>query len=57
MKFAADVLLEIVNIVQTGLIQGTDISQKLREIDVEGTPHGTLRLSDEYLKRGENTDW
>lgn len=35
MKLGADVLLEIVSIVQDGLANGVDISQKLRELDLD----------------------
>jgi hypothetical protein len=34
MKFAENVLLEIVNIVQRGLAEGVDISEELRAVDV-----------------------
>lgn len=52
MKFGKDVLLEIVAIVQDGLVNGTDVSQKLREIDVKVESDGTVvTLSDEYMSR------
>lgn len=35
MKLGSDVLLEIVNIVQRGLIEDLDVSDLLRKIDVE----------------------
>ena len=35
MKLGNDVLLEIVDIVRTGLLEGKDISDMLREVDLE----------------------
>lgn len=59
MRFGKDVLLEIVAIVQDGLVNGTDVSEKLRAIDVEATPTenetgpvvNEVTLSDEYKSR------
>lgn len=58
MKFGKDVLLEIVSIVQDGLVNGTDVSQRLRELDVvpESDTDIVLTsencvLSDEYKNR------
>ena len=51
MKFGKDTLLEIVAIVQEGITLGQDISQKLREIDVEQDGSGNyLVLTDLYKK-------
>lgn len=54
MKLGSDTLLCIVDIVRQGFVEGKDISQKLREIDlVEEIKNGqdsTLVLSDEYKK-------
>ena len=60
MKLSKEALLEIVAIVQDGLMNGKDISQALRDLDfdlVHGLPtvdksnidNGTLTLSSEYL--------
>lgn len=38
MRLGEDVLLEIVNIVLEGLSEGKDISQKLRDIDLDWAP-------------------
>jgi len=52
MRFGKDVLLEIVAIVQDGLVNGTDVSEKLRQIDVQvmidDQTTEYLSLSDEY---------
>ena len=54
MKLGKSVLLEIVDLVREGLMTGTDISQKLRELDVTvvdsaGEPP-RVELSVEYCK-------
>ena len=62
MKLGPDVLIEIVAIVQRGLIEGEDVSQMLRDMDLVGEDagggddgpstfrHGTLRLSEDYKR-------
>lgn len=54
MKLAADALLEIVDIVRNGLTKGEDISQTLRELDLEVNPEAKLvQLSKDFkAKRG-----
>lgn len=58
MKFADNVLLEIVNIVANALATGTDVSEELRAVDVvlDVTTHENgaksaqrVKLSDTYL--------
>ena len=34
MKFSSEVLLKILNIIQEGLLQNTDVSQELRDLDI-----------------------
>jgi hypothetical protein len=53
MKFGADVLLQIVTIVREGLVEGKDVSQMLREVDVEVDP-GTMTL---VLSPGYASSW
>jgi len=54
MKLDADVLIEIVGIVQEGLLLQEDISQKLRDLDLVDDGN-LLCLSDEYLdSKGRN---
>lgn len=48
MKFDSDVYLEIVAIVQEGLVTMTDCSQKLRDIDLVERD-GKLGLSPDYI--------
>ena len=51
MKLGPSVLLEIVSIVQKGLVQRKDISEQLREIDVEQETDGeSVRLSVKYIE-------
>ena len=54
MKLGKTTLLEIVNIVQEGLTKGIDISQRLRDLDVE-EKDGSLELSDSYMS-GRDSD-
>lgn len=53
LKMGKTVLIEIVAIVQKGLLQGIDISQQLRDVEFEVDPEdpNTVRLSDEYVAR------
>ena len=55
MRFGKDVLLEIVAIVQDGLVNGTDVSEKLRQVDVQVATDAPdsdyVSLSDEYKNR------
>ena len=46
-------LTEIVEILRSGLTEGTDISQALRDLDfsIADDREDTLRLSEEYLDR------
>jgi len=48
MKLAPDSLLEIVAIIQKGLLMQTDISDELRNLDLQENEDGKLSLSDEY---------
>ena len=52
MKLAPEALLEIVNILRTGLAEGKDVSQALRELDLVVDPtdpsQSTLALSVGY---------
>lgn len=50
MRLGKDVLLEIVAIVQDGLINGTDVSQALRDLDLAETADKNLSLSSSYLE-------
>jgi hypothetical protein len=62
MKLSAEVLLEIVNIVQKGILEGIDVSEMLREIDLDvpTVDHGRtysnslLLLSEEYKSKRDN---
>ena len=53
MKLDKVALLEIMNIVQKGLLEGEDISSMLRELDLTQDPQAVgedaLTLSSEYL--------
>lgn len=55
MKLGPDVLVEIVSIVQEGIMKGEDISQRLRDIDLDLSFKATeeepdlLKLSQNYL--------
>lgn len=48
MKFSKQVLIEIMAIVQDGLMTGSDVSQALRDLDLE-VDGDHLDLSREYL--------
>lgn len=50
MKLAEISLLEVVSIVRDGLINGDDISEKLRNIDLEADRDGRLTLTKPYLE-------
>ena len=56
MKLDKDALVEIVSIIQDGLSQMKDISQQLRDLDLEQSDDPQfLRLSDSYLElKGRN---
>ena len=62
MKFSEMVLAEVVEILRVGLSEGKDISDLMRNIDVEvvqspmtGSGLDVVDLSDEYLKsKGRN---
>ncbi len=49
MKLDKTALLEIVDIVRNGLVTGSDISESLRELDLDLAPENTLSLSESYL--------
>ena len=54
MKLGKDVLIEIVAIVQDGLVNSTDVSQKLRDLDLtavddQGDLLPEATLSEAYL--------
>lgn len=51
MKLAKDALIEIIDIVRQGLATATDISENLRQLDLE-VDEGTssLRLTSDYQK-------
>ena len=59
MKFGVSVLLEIVSVVQRGIANGEDISEHLRQIDMQVNEEtGKLELSDAFLKsRSEEDPW
>lgn len=49
MKLSPEVLLEIMSIVQSGLLHQTDVSESLRELDLSIDEDSLLLvLSDEY---------
>ena len=55
MKLSGNVLLEIMSIVQDGIIENRDISESLRELDLEvvgpeDSDENRLELSERYLK-------
>jgi hypothetical protein len=52
MKFSDDVLLEIVDIVRRGIATGTDVSQMLRDLDLEESD-GRLVMTAGYLEHRE----
>lgn len=51
MKFAPDVLLEVLSIVQEGLLLQTDVSERLRAVEVMQDPNDAekLILSESYV--------
>lgn len=49
MKLSKESLIEIIAVVQDGLLGKKDASQGLRELDFEPTVGGELKLSDEYI--------
>jgi hypothetical protein len=54
LKLGKTVLIEIVSIVQRGMLDGIDISQELRNIEMQlsDDPHNeTVELADEYVDR------
>ena len=56
MKLGEDVLLDIIDIVRTGIVEGRDISEMLRQIELESQPNqdglfDVLRLESEYKKK------
>lgn len=53
MKLGADVLLEIVNAVQFGLMMQEDVSEQLRMLDLE-EEDGVLVLSEKYKSMKKN---
>jgi hypothetical protein len=68
MKLGKLALVEIVDIVREGLLEGKDISERLRQLDlavVHGIPQveggtnpevGTLTLTDEYIRAHQRAD-
>lgn len=52
MRLASDVLIEIMNIVQSGLLLQEDVSQALRDLDLEEID-GELVLSEDYVNERE----
>lgn len=50
MKLGSDVLVEIVAIIQEGLMKQIDISDKLRNLDLS-EKDGRLILSEEYARK------
>jgi hypothetical protein len=50
MKLGPESLLEIVAIFQDAMLNGTDASQALRDLDLAENSDGTLSLSFNYLK-------
>lgn len=53
MKLDGRALVEIVRILQDGLIMGEDVSEKLRQLDLVESHVGTLTLSQEYIQNQE----
>ena len=51
MKLADDALIRIIEILRQGLMEGKDISDLLRGLDLEPDAHGKLSVS------VENSDW
>ena len=54
MKLAEDVLLEIMSIVQTGIIEMKDVSEMLRNVDIEVSEDNKLTLTKEYKSKKVN---
>lgn len=50
MKLGTDALLRIIDVVRLGLTEGKDISQFLRELDLDVSTDNTLVLSEVYIK-------
>ena len=48
MKLANDVLVEIIDIVRKGLVEQKDISDLLRDLDLEKDQSDKLCLTDKY---------
>jgi hypothetical protein len=60
MKLSKEALIEIIAVVQDGLLGKKDASQGLRELDFEPTVGGELKLSDEYISthpRSTEAEW
>lgn len=51
MKLSPEALLEIVDIVRQGFVTESDVSQLLRNLDLEPGDGGTLVLTAAYLER------
>lgn len=51
MKLADDALIRIIEILRQGLMEEKDISDLLRNLDLEQNLHGKLSVS------SKNTDW
>jgi hypothetical protein len=54
LKLGKTVLVEIVAIVQRGLTQGIDISQQLRDIELDDPSDGTIELTQAYVDRRDS---
>lgn len=50
MKLSKDVLLEIVSLIQDGIMNGKDISENLRQLDLSSSGE-ELTLSADYLEK------
>lgn len=50
MKMDERALVEILEIVRSGFAYGTDVSEKLRDMDLESDGAGKLKLTEQYLK-------
>jgi len=55
LKLGKTALVEIVGILQKGLAQGIDISQALRDMEMEEVD-GALELTSDYVARREGVD-
>lgn len=51
MKLDGRARLEIVEILRRGLMNGEDVSNLIRDLDLEAGTDGNLRLTDEYLSK------